>query len=252
MSEPRLRQELSKYSQRMWQRGWVANHDGNLSHRLRRSRLMCTPTAQSKIEIRPEMMLVVDESGKVLSGSLRPFSELNLHLAYYQARADVNAVVHAHPPAATALAAAGLSLDKPFLPEAVVSLGAVIPTVPLAMPGVPAVQAMGPYVDDYDALVIAGNGVICCGSDLEQAYLRLELVEHLAEIACRAHSLGGIKALPAPMLKPLLDARRRAGLGPEARGRSSVDAGGLNRTDDGQLASLVRREVIRVLKPGTE
>lgn len=252
MSEPRIRQELAKFSHRIWQRGWVANHDGNLSHRLRRRRLMCTPTAQSKIELRSEMMLIVDEAGKVLSGSLRPFSELNLHLAYYQARPDVNAVVHAHPPAATALAAAGLNLDKPFLPEAVVSLGTLIPTVPLTMPGVAAVQALAPYVDDYDALLITGNGVICCGAHLEQAYLRLELVEHLAEIAGRAHALGGIKALPASMLKPLLDARCRAGLGPESRGRSGVGTGQMSATDEGQLASLVRSEVLRVLKPGSD
>jgi L-fuculose-phosphate aldolase len=248
MSESQLRQQLAATSQRIWERGWVANHDGNLSVRLKRGRYLCTPTGLSKAALRPELMLVVDESGKVVVGDLRPFSELPLHLAYYQARPDAEAVVHAHPPTATGLAVAGLSLDQPMLPEAVVSLGPVIPTVPLTLPGSDAVQAIAPYLDDHDVLLMAGNGALACGVDLEQAYLRLELVEHLARIALVAHQLGGVRPLPTHFLPPLLAARARAGLGPEARGRATTLPVSKPVTPStAELEKIVREEIGRVL-----
>ncbi len=144
MNEPLLRKQMAAFSALLWERGWVANHDGNLSLRLERARLLCTPTGISKREVRPDTLLIVDESGRLLSGSLRPFSELSLHLAWYQARPDVRAVLHAHPPTATGFGVAGVSLDRPFLAEAVVSLGPGVPTVPLCAPGTEAVQGAAP------------------------------------------------------------------------------------------------------------
>jgi L-fuculose-phosphate aldolase len=251
MNEHLLRQELAAFSHRVWERGWVANHDGNLSVRLPRGRFLCTPTGLSKGGLKADLMLVVDGTGKVLSGKLRPFSELDLHLAWYHARPEVQAVLHAHPPTATGFGVAGVTLDRPFLPEAVVSLGPVVPTVPLALPGIEAVQSAAPYMDEHDALLLAGNGALTCGKDLEQAYLRMELVEHLARIALVAHQLGGISPLPAHHLPPLLSARARAGLGPEARGKvSTLPTGtGVSPGDD-ELAKIVRQEVRRVLKAG--
>jgi L-fuculose-phosphate aldolase len=249
MSETQLRQQLAALSRQIWERGWVANHDGNLSVRLPRNRILCTPTGQSKGELKPESMLIVDESGKLLSGTSRPFSELNLHLAYFQARPDIQAVIHAHPVTSTGLAVAGVALDQPFLPEAVVSLGPVIPTVPLAMPGSEALQVIAPYLDEYDALLLAGNGVLTCGIDLEQAYLRLELLEHLSGIALVAHQLGGIKPIPGYQLTSLLQARTRAGLGPESRGRVTTPpspSGGGEATNS-ELEKIVRQEVKRLL-----
>jgi L-fuculose-phosphate aldolase len=249
MNEHSLRRELAALSKRIWERGWVANHDGNLSCRLARGRLLCTPTGVSKIAIEPDALLVVDGNGKVTSGSGRPFSELNLHLAYYQARPDAQAVIHAHPPTATGFGVAGLALDAPFLPEAVVSLGPVIPTVPLSLPGTEALQATAPYLDEHDALLLAGNGVLTCGADLEQAYLRLELVEHLARIALVAHQLGGARPLSAHHLTPLLAARARAGLGPEARGGATTMPSSAPARPAGELEAIVRQEIARVLKP---
>lgn len=251
VSEPQLRQQLHRYSRLLWEKGWVANHDGNLSARLPRGRLMCTPTALSKGDIAPQQMLVTDDTGKVLAGRLRPFSELNLHLAYYHARSDVGAVVHAHPPHATALGVSGVPLDQPFLPEAVVSLGPMIPTVPLAAPGEAAVQAMAPYIDEYDALLLGGNGAITCGVDLEMAFLRMELLEHLARIVAIARPVGGPQPLPATLLQPLLAARAKAGLGPEARGGRTTLPEMDTRPQSGpsarQLQQAVQDEIRRVL-----
>lgn len=256
MTEQRLRAEMADYSRRLHARGWVANHDGNLSARLAAGRTLCTPTATSKAEVTPDSLLIVDDSGARVSGRTRPFGELGLHLAVLQQRPDVQAVVHAHPPYATALGAAGHGLDQPFLPEAVVSLGPVVPLVPLSAPGPAAVAALRPYVLHFDAVLIAGNGALAWGDSIEQAYLRLELVEHLCRITLVAQPAGGVKPLPAGLLPALLESRRKAGLGPEARGVTvpsplappvaSSPAGPA--TD--RIGELIRQEIAAALKAG--
>jgi L-fuculose-phosphate aldolase len=205
------RDALVAVSKLLGARGWVANHDGNVTARLGPGRFLATPTATSKREVGPQNLIVVDEKGERISGDAKPFGEIGLHLTVYANRPDVQAVVHAHPPAATGIACAGSRLlERPFIAEAVVSLGAVIPTVPFALPGREACAALAAYVGSYDAVLMANHGVIAWGADLEQAYLRLELVEHLAQIALQAERAGGVKPLPESALGPLLEARRKA------------------------------------------
>ncbi len=131
MTEAAARRDLVRYSRQMHAAGWVANHDGNLSARVTDERIVCTPTSFSKLDVGLDELVVVDRAGAKIAGSQRPFSELVLHRAVYDRRPDARAVVHAHPPFATAFGVAGRPLPHPFLPEAVVSLGADIPTVPL-------------------------------------------------------------------------------------------------------------------------
>lgn len=209
MSEAKLRDDIARYAGCMAERGWVANHDGNLSARVAPTRFLCTPTATHKRAVRADGLVITDAAGKQLGGRGKPFSEYALHLAVYRVRADVNAVVHAHPPYATALGVSGRELVS-FLPEAIVSLGTRIPLVPLAAPGAPAVAAVEPFLARFDAVLIAGNGVFAWGDDVEQAYLRLELVEHLATIASHAERWGGPHPLPQDMVDKLLEARRKA------------------------------------------
>jgi len=212
-TEHALRREVVAASRLLWERGWVANHDGNVTARAAPGRIVATATGLSKRVIDEEKLLVVDESGRVAQGRLRAFSELGLHLAVYRARGDVGAVVHAHPPHATALAVRGRALPC-FLPESVVSLGAEVPLVPFGMPGTDAEAALGPFVVPFDAVLLARHGVLAWGDDTEQALLRMELVEHLARIASIA---GGAEPLPADLVAKLLEARTKAGLGPEGR-----------------------------------
>jgi L-fuculose-phosphate aldolase len=253
MIDGKLRAPLVDYSRRLHARGWVANHDGNLSVRQGDGRFLCTPTAFSKAEVTADSLVTVDGNGAVTTGRFRPAGETALHLAIYKDRPDVSAVIHAHPPHATALGAAGRSLDQPFLAEAVVSLGPQVPLVPLSAPGPAAVAALQPFIKPYDAVLIAGNGVFAWGSDLEQAYLRLELVEHLARIYLLALPAGGVKPLPAALLPSLLESRRKAGLGPEARGVATpgVSApapvpGAATHSD--RLATLIREELAAALR----
>ncbi|TAK18591.1 MAG: class II aldolase/adducin family protein [Myxococcaceae bacterium] len=209
MMETRTREEIVRACGYLVTRGWVANHDGNASAKSSPQRYLCTPGATHKSVIRAQDLLVTDAAGKQLSGRGKTFSEYALHLAVYRSRKDVRAVIHAHPPFATALGASGRELVT-FLPEAVVSLGAKVPLVPLAAPGAAAVKALEPFLAGHDAVLIAGNGVFAWGDDIEQALLRLELVEHLATIATQAQVWGGPQPLPQEMVAALLEARKKA------------------------------------------
>ena len=212
MNEAQIRRDLVRYSHAMHAAGWVANHDGNLSARLTADRIVCTPTAFSKIDVTRDDLVLVNGDGKKIGGRRRPFSELVLHRMVYGNRRDVTAVVHAHPPFATAFGVAGRPLPHPFLPEAVVSLGPTIPTIPLTAPGQASADALRTQVRRCDAVLIAGNGVLSWGPSLELAFLRLELVEHLARIAHHAQGLGGVKPLDDAIVRPLLAKRHKAGL----------------------------------------
>jgi L-fuculose-phosphate aldolase len=212
------RQAIVAAARSLHERGWVANHDGNLTLRLAPGRFLATPTATSKARVEDGSLIEVDAAGARIAGTARPFGEIGLHLLVFERRPDIHAVVHAHPPHATAIACGAASspehlIERPFIAEAVVSLGAWIPRVPFALPGPAAREALAPYVEQVDAALLGNHGVIAWGADLEQAMLRLELVEHLARIALLARAAGGVQPLPAEAMAPLLAARARAGLG---------------------------------------
>ena len=212
---PGLRSQLVSVSRRLHENGWVANHDGNASVRLRGNRLLITRSSVSKREVDDLSLLVVDMEGKVLEGRGRPFSELELHLAAYRARADVDAVLHAHPPFATAFGLVELELSPIAIPEIVVSLGDRIPTLPRALPkDAEALKSLEGCCARYDALLISGNGALTLGTDLTQALLRMELVEHYAKILHATRALGIPTPLTEAELNSLLEARKKAGLGP--------------------------------------
>ena len=212
---PRIKAQVVSVSRRLHEMGWVANHDGNVSVKLTGQRLLITPTAVSKRAVDESMLLVVDLQGKVLEGRRKPFSELDLHLAVYRARPEAEAVLHAHPPQATALGLVGMELWPIGLPEMVVSLGDRVPTLPRTLPKDAAGAAkVEEAFRAVDAALLGGNGALAMGADLEQALLRMELVEHYAKIFCAARPLGAIPALSQSEVDRLLDARRKAGLGP--------------------------------------
>lgn len=216
-TEHQLRREVIEVSRLLWERGWVANHDGNVTAKAAEGRIVATPTGISKRLVDADRLLVLDSSGNKVQGRLRPFSERGLHVTVYRARPDARAVVHAHPPHATARAAAGIGLPC-FLPEAVVSIGPEVPLVPFAPPDGEAEKALEPFLVDFDAVLLESHGVLSWGDDPEQAYLRMELVEHLSRIAHLAEAHGGVRPLAEPVVAKLLEARKRAGLGPEGRG----------------------------------
>ena len=223
-------------------KGWVANHDGNVTARFEGT-LLSTPTAVSKADVTADMIITLDMEGKKLQGSGNPFSEIRLHLAAYRARPDIQAVVHAHPPLATAKGLAGGDFNV-RLPEAVVSIGGSIPVIPYAFPGareneVMAAAALG----RGDLIMLAGNGVLAAGRDVKEAFLRMELLEHLLRIDHYARNMGPWLPLPAADKEKLLEKRVSLGLDPEKAAASSV-----RRSDkEAALVSSPSAELIRNL-----
>ena len=257
-ASPSQRAAVIAVSQLLAEREWVANHDGNVTVRVANNRFLATPTATHKRLVSDKNLIEVDGAGRRITGTARPFSEFNLHMAVYEARADVGAVVHAHPPHATAIACSARNpLARVFLPEAVVSIGAQVPKVPLSAPGADAKAALAAVVADVDAALLHNHGVIAWGTDVEQAYLRLELVEHMARIAIAAQSLGGVQPLPDAIVGPLLRKRAGAGLGkaadrateiPVVAGRPGQVGGSLSGGDVNELARVIREELLSSLK----
>jgi L-fuculose-phosphate aldolase len=240
-----LQKEIIKYCSKMDQRGFVANHDGNISVKFDGT-LISTPTAEAKFNITSDMLLTLSPTGEKIKGAGKPFSEIKLHIACYNTRSEINAVIHAHPPYATARGLVGKELI-PSLPEAVVSLGDVIPVAPFAMPGDPENDLIiANALSKVDAFMIKGNGVLAVGKTLEEAYLRLELIEHLAKIEFAACQMGIAHSLERNQVELLLEKRRKAGLGPQAISDNKSKA---NQTSiEVDLKSIIREELTRALK----
>jgi len=210
--ENTVRQDICIIGRRLWERGYVAANDGNISVRIGPDAILATPTGVSKGFLTPDQIVKVDMEGKQLDGYLKPSSEVLLHIALYKARCDVCAVVHAHPPYATAFAVAGLPLESPILPEAIISLGGV----PLARYGLPGTwelpETIMPYVEKHDAFLMANHGAVTVGADVYQAYYRMETMEHYAFILFLARQLGGEQELPPERVQELLLLRKQMGL----------------------------------------
>ncbi len=182
---------------------------GNLSVRLDDSRLLVTPTGVSKFLLRSADIVIVDLEGKHLDGYRKATSEVSMHLAVYRHRNDVTAVIHSHPPIATAFACVGRGLDEMLCQEAVMTLG-VVPLATYAATGTEEVAAsLAPFIPDHDAILLANHGAVSCGRTLLEAFQKMEIVEHLANITLVAHQLGAPRTLEHEQIKQLRDAKTK-------------------------------------------
>jgi L-fuculose-phosphate aldolase len=212
LSEHELRREMLRVGRLMWERGFVAATDGNLSARMGANRLLVTASGVSTGFLSDEDLVVIRMDGETVSSyrgrDSRPSTEIALHLEVYRQRPDVNAVVHAHPPLATAFSIAGVSLARCVIPEVIVTLGG-IPTAEYATPGTPEVPvSIRQAIGDYDAMIMAHHGSLTVGDTLWEAYLRLEKVEHTAEITLAAQQLGQVNTLSPQAVEKLAEKRR--------------------------------------------
>ena len=207
--ERKYREEIVHYGRMLHERGFVAAMDGNLSVRLSTDRILVTPTCVSKGAMQSGDMVIVDLQGQRVSGRRNVTSEIGMHLLIYGLRPDVQAIVHAHPPTATGFAAAGIALTEPLVCEVVMGLGCI----PLARYGTPGTselaQTLEPYVPDYDAILMSNHGVVTYGDTLEHAYMKMETVEHFAQIALVTHLLGRQQPLKDVEIEKLLLARSK-------------------------------------------
>lgn len=223
ISEFDARRQIVEVGRRLWQRGYVAANDGNLSVRLTDGRIVVTPTGVSKGFLEAETLVIVNDRGVKLGGRLEPTSEIRLHIFAYARRPDVRAVVHAHPPKATGFSVAGVPLAQCVLPEVVLSLGDV-PTAPYATPSTEEVaDSIERFIDGYSAMLLKRHGALTLGSDIFEAYWRMETVEHVADIALVAKLLGGASPLSDEEVRKLLKVREKLGIKASA---SCVSCGG--------------------------
>jgi len=213
-----FREQIVRFGAMLHERGFVAATDGNLSVRLDENRILVTPTCMSKGSMRPSDLVIVDNEGRLVKGRRRVSSEIAMHLLIYRLRPDVRGIVHAHPPTATGFAAAGMALNQPLVCEVVIGLGS-IPLAKYGTPGTPELtEALEPLVPHYDALLMSNHGVVAYGADLEQAYMKMETVEHFAKIALVTHQLGIQQPLGAAEVEKLIVVRAKYqnGLPPSA------------------------------------
>jgi len=210
MDESQARKLIIEVGHLLYERSYVVSSDGNVSIRLSDDRVLATPTMTCKGRMAESDLAVTDLDGKPLNDK-RASSELAMHLLIYKMRPDIRAVCHAHPPHGTAFAVAGLAIDKPILSEVILTLGCV----PLTQYGTPSTDeltdAMKPYVEHHNALLMANHGAVAYGENIWQAFDRLETLEHTAKIAILAKTLGGALDLPQDAIQKLIHIREKAG-----------------------------------------
>jgi L-fuculose-phosphate aldolase len=211
MNEYKLKEQMCEIGRRLYQRGFAAANDGNITVRLGPNEFLCTPTMVSKGFMKPEDICKVDYEGKQLAGTRKRTSEVLLHLAVYRERPDVQAVVHCHPPYATAFAVAREPIPKCVLPEVEVFLGEV-PMAEYATPGTQKfAETIKPYLKDCNTIILANHGTVTFGPDLEKAYFNSEIIDAYCKILLLARQLGPINYFSEQETRELLDIKKRLG-----------------------------------------
>ncbi len=211
LSYMELREQICDVCHKMWQLGWVAANDGNVSAKLPDGTFLATPTGISKSFITPEKLVHIDAGANVLDGleGYRPSSEIKMHLKCYSEREDVGAVLHAHPPVATGYAVANVPLDEYSMIETVIAIGSV-PVTPYGTPSTDEVpRAIAPYLGEHDVMLLQNHGALAVGSDVITAYYRMETLELFAKISLNAHLLGGAQELPREQIDRLISMREQ-------------------------------------------
>lgn len=204
-----IREQICDICHKMWQLGWVAANDGNVSAMLDDGTILTTPTGMSKSFITPEKLIKIDRFGNILEAALglRPSSEVKMHLRCYEKRDDVRSVIHAHPPGATGFAVAHKAMDMYNMIEDVAAMGSV-PLTPYGTPSTTEVpDAIEPYLQEHDVMLLENRGALAVGSDIITAFYRMESLELWAKITINAVILGGSYDISRKNIQKLINLR---------------------------------------------
>lgn len=211
MNVHKLKQEICEIGRRLYNKGFAAANDGNISYRLSDKEVLCSPTMISKGFMKPDDLCTVDMDGNQLSGRRKRSSEILLHLAIMKARPDVRSVVHCHPPHATAFAVAREPIPQCVLPEVEVFLG----DVPITQYETPGGQAFAdtvlPFVEKANVIILANHGTVSYGETVERAYWWTEILDAYCRILLLARDLGRVNYLSQEKARELLDLKTRLG-----------------------------------------
>ena len=215
--EQKLRQEICDIGQRLYARQFAAGNDGNISCRLSDDVVLCTPTQICKGFMTPDDLCMVDLDGNQLSGDRPRTSEVLMHLAVYRGDPKVRAVVHCHPPHATAFGVARIDIPSGILPEVEVFLG-VVPRAAYETPGGPQfAETISPFIRTANTVVLSNHGTVSWGPTVEQAYWRTEILDSYCRMLMLARQLGHVERLPNDKIVELLGLRKNFGIEPDPR-----------------------------------
>lgn len=213
-SDWNLRRELCEIGRLVYEKGLVGGTDGNISARVLGDRLLISPSGSCLGMLEPGDLVLIDQSGRVITGRGKPSSERWMHIAAYAERPDVMAAIHAHPPATVAFTVAGIEMDPCALPEVILAFG----RVPITAYATPATTEGAVVVRElirrHDALVLDRHGSITVGKTLRDAFYKLEKLEHGAQTMLMAHQLGQTRRLPPEEIAKLGALREAMGIGP--------------------------------------
>lgn len=245
-SREALKEDICEVGRRLYSNGFIAAGEGNVSIRLSDDELMGTPAGTCKGYLTPDMISTCDMDGRTLSGP-RISTEIQMHISVYRARPDVVSVVHAHPPKCTGFAVAGVPLNRAVLAEVVVTLGCI----PLADYGTPSTSELAESVDRLirtsDGLLLSNHGALTVGKDVYDAYFKMEVIEHFAEISLISRQLGGERLLPKKEVARLLDLRQKVYQldGPPGGDACPLPAEAVAGDDD--VVQLTRGELVQLI-----
>ncbi len=204
-----IKDQICDICYKMWQLGWVAANDGNVTAKLDDGTFLVTPSGISKAFITPDKLIHMTKDGIILDGpeGLKPSSEIKMHLKCYEKREDVGAVIHAHPPGATGFAVAHRSMDMYNMIEDVAVIGSV-PLTPYATPSTIEVpNTIEPYLEEHDVMLLENHGALAVGTDIVTAFYRMESLELWAKITINAVILGGSYDISRENIDKLIDLR---------------------------------------------
>ncbi|WP_339289832.1 class II aldolase/adducin family protein [Paenibacillus sp. FSL E2-0201] len=207
--EQKLRLQICDIGRNLFNKDFIAANDGNISARLSENEILTTPRAVSKGYLEPHMIVKVNLQGEVLEAAegYRPSTETKMHLRIYNELPEMNGVVHAHPPYATAFAIKGEALDKMMMPESVIMIG----DIPLAEYGTPSTEeipdSLMPYLGKKTAVLLENHGALTWGTDVMEAYLNMERLEYTAKITFITRMIGGERELPQHRIDELVALR---------------------------------------------
>ena len=211
--EARLRNAICEIGSLCYQRSYIVGADGNISGRLSDGTMIITPAGAMKGFLSPRNLAHVDMRGESVDDGPKCSSEVGIHIVSYEERPEMKAVLHCHPPHCVAMTVAGIDLQVPIIPEIVVTIGG-IPTTPYATPGTDELpDSIRDVVRCSDTLVMKNHGSVTLGTNLLDAYKKLDMIEHTARILWLAHAVrGGIDPLPDEAVQKLLETRNALGL----------------------------------------
>lgn len=196
--------KLVEICRKVYREGFVAATDGNISAVTKDNTFLITRSGINKGEVTEEDIVEIDASGKIINGKGTLSTEFKIHLFAYSRRPEVFAVVHCHPVYATAFASTGHGLDRHIFPEVILTLGKV-PICKYATPSTDELAlSMEPYIDYAWAFLLENHGAVTLGRDPDDAYNKMEKLEHAAKTIFAARLLGGEQEITSDKIRELL------------------------------------------------